>query len=406
MIARLLAKLRDLLADVGVEMHARRARTVLLMIGIGLSTGTLISAVTISTTAAHQVDAGLAASTLDLISVTAASGATSAEITSAADNLNVAFPADAEARVRQVDLVVDGGRRVDITGSVTTGRDGRSASPPRDRDEPLTVLGLTSGYLTADSVTAPTGWMLDGERPVALLGVGAAKELDIPVTADPTGLSVTLNGSRYDIVGYLRGGATGLTDAIAIPYQRALPIAGSDGETTMLIRTEMGAGATVAGVIRQAIRPEAPQRLSSSQVLDIKDLRTGVSTELDRLAAWVGALLLVLTVLLIANAMTVSVMGRTSEIGLRRAMGASRRSVAGLFLAEGGVAGALGGLAGSAFAAFAVLIVCLVNDWTAILPPATIALGPVVGMVAGLVSAAYPALRASAVEPAIAVRSD
>lgn len=174
----------------------------------------------------------------------------------------------------------------------------------------------------------------------------------------------------------------------------------------MLVRTEPGAGAVVAPVIRLALRPDAPERLTSSQVVDITDLRTGVTTQLDRLAAWVGGLLLVLTVLLVANGMVVSVMARTGEIGVRRALGSSRGSVAALFLVEGALVGALGGLAGSAIATAAVVIVAAVSGWTAMFQLVWVVLGPAVGVTAGLVSSLYPAMRASSIQPALAVRSD
>lgn len=127
---------------------------------------------------------------------------------------------------------------------------------------------------------------------------------------------------------------------------------------------------------------------------------------MDRLAAGIGALLLVLTILLIANAMIVSVMSRTAEIGVRRALGASRSAVASLFLIEGGAVGFLGGLTGSALAVVSLLAVSLVHEWSAVMNPVVIGLGPLVGVVAGLVSSLYPAFRAAGIEPALAVRSD
>lgn len=135
-------------------------------------------------------------------------------------------------------------------------------------------------------------------------------------------------------------------------------------------------------------------------------LRTGVSTQLDRLAAGTGALLLALTVLLIGNAMVVSVMSRTGEIGLRRAIGASRARVAAMFWTEGALSGLVGGLTGSALAAVAVVVVAAVNGWTAAVSPVVVVLGPAIGVAAGVLSSLYPALRAAAVEPAQAVRAD
>lgn len=391
------ATVRDVLADVAVEMHARRTRTALMIAAVAMSTGTLLSAVGISTVAARQVDADMAASTLDLISVVAASGV------QASDD-DPLFPADASARVAAVDLVDAAGQRLD-PGDVTT-----VAVTRAERGRPVagvSVAGLTSGYL--DAVRAPhrAAWMLDGDDRIALLGVDAAQALDVPATLDPTGFTIRVNGEPFQVVGFLDDGPDAtLSDVVAIPYRLAVGMAGSDVTAAMTVRTAPGAGTVVADVVRLAVRPDAPHDLASSQVVDVSALRTGVSTQLDRLAAWVGALLLALTVLLIGNAMVVSVMSRTSEIGLRRAIGASRSRVAAMFWTEGALSGAVGGVTGSALAAVAVVVVAAVNGWTASLSPVWVLLGPTVGLAAGVVSSLYPALRAAAVEPAQAVRAD
>jgi len=389
------ATVRDVVGDVAVEMHARRNRTALMIAAVALSTGTLLSAVGISTVAARQVDADLAASTLDLVSVAAAAGV---------EGGDTLLPDDAEARVEDVDLVEAVGRRIDpqdvATVPVTRADPARPASG-------ITVAGMTSGYLDAVRALGPHAWLLDGEQAVTLLGTRAAQRLDVPRTLDPTGVTIRVAGASYQVVGFLNDShEPALADVVAIPYHRAVDLAGSDLTTSMLVRTASGAGAVVADVVRLAARPDAPQDLVSSQVVDVTGLRTGVSTQLDRLATGVGALLLALTVLLIGNAMVVSVMSRTSEIGLRRAIGASRARVAAMFWTEGALSGVVGGLTGSALAAVAVVVVAAVNGWTATVSPAWVLLGPAVGLGAGVLSSAYPASRAARIEPAQAVRAD
>lgn len=385
----------DLLRDVTVEMHARRARAGLMMAAVGLSTGALLSAVGISDVAARQVDADLAASTVTFVSVAPASGV---EATAG----RPVFPADTESRVSGIDLVRAAGRRLDLdtiaeptvtrlTGSgLVTG---------------VTVIGATAGYLDAAGTPAPAGWVLDHDHPAALLGEAAARALDIPRTVDPTGLSVYIDGRAYPVVGFLPAGDIDLSSTIAIPYGMVTTTAGGDTRAQLLVRTEPGAGTVVSEVVRDAVRPDAPEALVSSQVVDVMDLRTGVSTQMDRLIGGVGGLLLALTVLLIGNAMVVSVMSRTGEIGLRRAMGTSRGRVAALFWAEGALSGAIGGLSGSALAVIAVVAVSAASGWTAATGPLLL-LGPLIGTGAGLVSSLYPALRAASIEPAQAVRAD
>lgn len=167
-----------------------------------------------------------------------------------------------------------------------------------------------------------------------------------------------------------------------------------------------GGSGPVSSVIRDVVRPDLPAALRTSIVTDATEVRRGVATQLDRLTAGIGALLLALTMLLIANSMIVSVMSRTAEIGLRRAMGASRRGIASLVLLEASIAGVVGGVSGSGVAAVIVVVTAAVNDWTARIDVAALGLAPVVGLCVACLASIYPALRAAAVQPATAVRSD
>ncbi|MFE2317178.1 ABC transporter permease [Streptomyces sp. NPDC059441] len=93
------------------------------------------------------------------------------------------------------------------------------------------------------------------------------------------------------------------------------------------------------------------------------------------------------------------------EIGLRRALGASRRQVAGQFLAESTTIGLLGGIVGAALGVVVVVCVAGVKQWTPVLD-FRLALGaPVAGAVVGLLAGLYPSLRAARMEPADALRS-
>lgn len=113
-----------------------------------------------------------------------------------------------------------------------------------------------------------------------------------------------------------------------------------------------------------------------------------------------------LTCLLITNSMVVSVVARTEEIGLRRALGASRAGVSAVFWAEGLVIGFVGGATGSTVGAVAVVAVAAANRWTAHIDPGFFVVGPALGGFIGLLASAYPAWNATRISPALAVRSD
>jgi putative ABC transport system permease protein len=402
-------RFRDLFADVLVEMSARRSRTVLMIVAVGLSVGALLCSLGISVTAARQVDAGLAADTVNVFTVSAASTAAAQDDTTTDGPLGESlFPEDAEQRVDGVDGVVASGRFLDTTGAIDTTLARPFDTRPRDIDS-LTIAGVTSGYLAATRTTTTLpepSYLLGGHDHVALLGTDLAADLDIPVTRDPAGLTVLIDGTPFDVVGFLTGGTVDPGRTLLVPYAVALGWVHADGRATMFVRTRFGAGAPVSRAAALALRPDHPQALRASTVVDASQARRGVASQLGRLAAGVGGLLLVLSILLIANSMVVAVMARTAEIGLRRAVGLPARYVASLFLAEGGLAGLLGGLSGSALAAVVLVVVSAINHWTVVLPGLLLFAGPLLGALTGLVSSAYPARRAARVDPAVAVRAD
>ena len=107
----------------------------------------------------------------------------------------------------------------------------------------------------------------------------------------------------------------------------------------------------------------------------------------------------------IANVTLLSVRERTAEIGLRRALGATRGNIGNQFLMESGVIGLLGGLVGAALGVAIVVIVSLTKEWTPILDTMIVIAAALLGGVIGLGAGTYPALKAAGVEPITALRS-
>lgn len=127
-----------------------------------------------------------------------------------------------------------------------------------------------------------------------------------------------------------------------------------------------------------------------------------------RAAERLGVILSVIVLLAggvgIANVTTLSVMERVGEIGLRRAIGATRRQIAWHFIVKSIIIGLLGGLIGAAVGVFAVVAISIVQQWTPVVDPFVAFGGALLGAVVGLVAGGFPARRASRIEPVTALR--
>jgi putative ABC transport system permease protein len=206
----------------------------------------------------------------------------------------------------------------------------------------------------------------------------------------PVGLTPELD--RAAVIGFdaaTRVGEPDRTPSIVTVYVRVRP---QDTER-------------VQAVLARTANPLHPNAVSISRPSDALAARTAADQTLRSLLVGLGAIALVVAGLGVANVMAVAVLERRTEIGLRRALGATRRNVGAQFLAEAlvlaGVGGVLGAVAGSVVTAGWAAH----RGWTMSLPVTALGLGIGAAMAVGAVAGLYPALHAARLAPTDALRA-
>jgi hypothetical protein len=240
---------------------------------------------------------------------------------------------------------------------------------------------------------------------VAVLGPDAARRLGVSDLGQLP--AVSIGDHLYLVVGILRdvGRKPELLGSVIIPEGTARQDFGLVGPGTVVIETRIGAAYLIADQTPPALRPDDPRILRVEVPLEPKRVRDEVQSDVNVMLLLLGGLSLVVGAIGIANITLVSVMERTGEIGLRRAIGATRGHIAAQFLFESASMGVIGGILGASLGVMIVVGVSAYQLWTPVLDPAAPILAPLIGGAIGLLSGAYPAMRAARLEPVEALRN-
>jgi len=179
-----------------------------------------------------------------------------------------------------------------------------------------------------------------------------------------------------------------------------------EGQPTVIyVRAEPEDVLSVADVIPATVNPEFPDQVEVARPTDALEAAEAADDTLTALFLGLGAVALLVGGVGIANVMVISVLERKSEIGLRRALGATRRHISSQFLAESSLLAGVGGLAGVVLGVGITAGWAFYRGWDTLVPLVALIGGVVAALTIGAVAGLYPALRAARMSPTEALRS-
>lgn len=244
------------------------------------------------------------------------------------------------------------------------------------------------------------------QLPVAVLGSAAAQRLGIDRVVP--GLRIWLGNQWFYVSGILRPAvlAPELNSAVLVGFPAAEAYLDFDGHPSAIyIRSHTDQVAAVQSVLAATANPAAPNEVNVSRPSDALVARAAAESAFNTLFLGLGAVVLLVGAIGVANIMVISVLERRSEIGLRRALGATKGHILIQFLAESILLTLLGGLAGVALGVVSTVIYASTRGWPIVVPDVAWGGGFGAALLIGVVAGILPAMKAARMSPTEALRS-
>jgi putative ABC transport system permease protein len=392
------ARLRP--ADLGrlasVGLRTRRLRAGLSALGIAIGVAAIVAVLGLSASSQAGLLAEIAQLGTNLLTVQNGQDANGAiaELPSAAPGMIARLP---------------GVQQVQSTGQVADVTVFRSPLIPAIETNALQVQATSLGLPAAAGTSLARGRFLNpatAQQPVAVLGAAAAQRLGIDRLLP--GERIWVGHTWFYLAGILKPAvlAPDIDSSVLIGYATAQRYLGFDGHpSTIYLRADDGAVQRVDGLLAAQASPENPGNVQVSQPSAALVAQAEAKSAFNVLFLGLGAVALLVGAIGVANIMVISVLERRSEIGLRRALGATKGHIRVQFLAEAILLSLTGGIAGIAAGAAAVAIYAHAKGWATVIPPLAWAGGLAAAILIGAAAGLLPALRAARLSPTRALWS-
>jgi putative ABC transport system permease protein len=387
-----LTGLADLAALASIGLRTRKLRAGLSALGIAIGVAAIVAVLGLAASSQAALLAQISRLGTNLLTVTNGqtfSGAT-AELPVAAPGMITRLP---------------GVTAVQATGAVTGVSVYKSPYIPSIETNGLSVDAATLGLPAVAGTSLAQGRFLDAAtagEPVAVLGAAAAALMGID-RIEP-GMRIWIDSQWFYVTGILAPAAYApeIDSAVLVGFPAAAKYLPFDGHPSdIYVRTvdTQAAVTAVDNLLGAQASPENPGQVSVSRPSDALTARADAKGALDTLFLGLGAVALLVGAIGVANIMVISVLERRSEIGLRRALGATRGQIRVQFLAEAIVLSLAGGAAGVALGVVATAAYARGHGEAVVIPAQAWAGGLAAAVLISALAGLLPAIRAARLSP-------
>jgi len=386
------SQLTDLLGVAWSGLKARKIRTLMIMLGPIIGVAAMVSAVGLTESAKGALQAQLAQLGTNLVIVQA--GGTFG-------SQNPTLPISSVQRVENMSTVTAASATSNLSGVIAVPVQGASTYY---QAFPVPVRAADDNLPAVLQVPMVDGrWLNPADTRLHLrsvvLGEGIAQQYGYVPGETRT---IRLNNSNFGVVGVLGPVALDptLDNAAFVTQWAAKHVLGTNGKPNQLyVRATPGTTQQTASAIPTAIALGSSTQVSTQIPTDVLQAAAQANKTLQQVALLAGLLALTVGGIGIANVMSISVIQRSSEIGIRRAVGHSRSKIGAQFLLEALFVGVLGGFIGAVLGVAVVYAVSALAGWVTVIAyreiPIWMGLALLVAVVAGL----YPSIKAARLEP-------
>jgi putative ABC transport system permease protein len=377
-------------------LRARRLRAAMSALGIAIGIGAMVAVVGVSASAQANLIAEIDALGTNLLTVTPGQTLLGA---------NEPLPATSVPMIGHMQNVLSDAAVYQV----------QSASVYRNPLVPAAQTGGIGVDATGDnlpevmSATITSGHFLDSvsdQFPEAVLGAEAASVLQISHVGGH--VMLYLGSTWFTVIGIMSSAT--LDTSLDFDVFISLPVADRLFQTqpnpsTIYVRAQQNHVRQVSNLLAATADPEQPDGIQVSRPSDALAARAAAKGQFTTLLAGLGAVALLVGAIGIANIMVIAVLERRSEVGLRRALGATRRHISTQFLTESVLLALLGAIAGLIIGAGATAIYARTKHEPFVVPLYALVAAPAAGLMVGALAGVYPAAKAARLSPTEALRS-